>query len=237
MDLRNSGNRRPEYLDYFYTNFPDGLLASDVHLSDEETTDNEGLEVWNVGIIHGSGWKEEKINVLETVYARIHLQNKMTNKKVILGGDFNAPKEERNKQDGDENEVEIIPHKGGNCRYTNRPFYGNPYRYRDSDEEDGEFTFSQRWKNAESYIFDSDLSDWDMRDTYWIADESEKNSSTEDYTHVVNNGNPANKRLDHILASNHFEVKRCEIQNGEDTEKNGFEASDHAPVFAELKIS
>ncbi len=236
LDLRNSGNGKPVHLNYFYTNFLGGLLVSDVHFPNEETTDNEGLELWNVGIIHGAGWKEEKINALETVYGRIYLQNKKTDKKMVLGGDFNAPLKELDKQDSDKGEVEIIPHNP-NRKHTDKPFYGNPYRYRDSDGGSKKFTFSQRWKNAESYIFDPKLSDWNMRDAYWTADNGDKKSSTEDYTHVVNNGNPANKRLDHILASDHFKVKSCEIQNGEDTKVNGFEASDHAPVFAEFKIN
>ena len=236
LDLRNRGNGKPIGLNYFYTNFLTGPFVSDVHLPNEETTDTEGLEVWNTSIINGSYWKEEKINALETVYARLYLQNKKTNKRLILGGDFNAPLKELNERDSERDEVEIIPHSGNNYKATNRPFYGNPYQYRESDGESEEFTFSQRWKNAESYIFDSELSDWNMEDAYWTADESERKSSTEDYTHVVN-GNPANKRLDHILASDHFDVKKCKIQNGVDTKKNGFDASDHAPVFAKLKIS
>ena len=112
LDLRNRGNGKPIGLNYFYTNFLTGPFVSDVHLPNEETTDTEGLEVWNTSIINGSYWKEEKINALETVYARIYLQNKKTNKKVVLGGDFNAPLKELNKQDSTEGEVEIIPHSG-----------------------------------------------------------------------------------------------------------------------------
>ena len=236
LDLRNRGNGKPVGLNYFYTNFLTGPFVSDVHHPSEESFDNEGLEVWNASIIHGAGWKEEKINALETVYARIYLQNKKTNKNVILGGDFNAPLKEISKQDSDDDETEIIPHSGNDHQATNRPFYGDPYRYRDPEDGSSEFTFSQRWKNAERYVFDPEFSDWDMRDAYWTADECERKSSTDDHTHVVNNGNPANKRLDHILASDHFDAKRCEIQNGEDTEANGFDASDHAPVVAELAL-
>lgn len=236
LDLRNKGNRRPVRLNYFYTNFLTGPSVSDVHLPNQETTDTEGLEVWNTSIINGANWKEEKINALETVYARVHLQNKRTNKKVILGGDFNAPLKEVNERGNEEDGHEIVPHDPKD-KLTNWPFYGDPYYYQNSSEESEEFTFAQRWKNAESYIFDSELSDWNMKDAYWTADESEKKSSTEDHTHVVNNGNPANKRLDHILTSDHFDVKGCEIQNGVDTKKNGFDMSDHAPVFAELEIS
>jgi endonuclease/exonuclease/phosphatase family metal-dependent hydrolase len=236
LDLRNRGNRKPIGLNYFYTNFLTGPSVSDVHLPDEDTTDTEGLEVWNTSIINGSNWKEEKINALETVYARIYLQNKKTNKNVILGGDFNAPLKELSEQDSDENEIEIIPHSGNNFKATNRPFYGNPYRYRDSENGSVEFAFSQRWKNAERCVFDPEFSDWDMRDTYWTADNSAKKSSTADHTHVVNNGNPANKRLDHILTDSHFDVKACEIQNGKDDSPNGFDASDHAPVVAELEL-
>lgn len=231
LDLKNRGIGKPEYLNYFYTNFPDGLLVSDVSLPNQKTTDNVGLELWNVGIVHGSGWKEEKVNALETVYARIYVQNKKTDKKVILGGDFNAPLRELSEHDGHE----IVPHDPGFAG-TNRPFYGNPYRYRTSNADSEQFTFAQRWKNAESYIFDPKLSDWDMRDAYWEAADSARESSMDDHTHVVHNGNPSNKRLDHLLADDQFDVKTCEIQNGIGTDANGFDASDHAPVVAELEL-
>lgn len=237
LDLRNRGNRKPVGLNYFYTNFLTGPFVSTVELPLGDSIDTTGIEIWNVGIINGSNWKEEKINALETVYARIYLQNEKTDKTVILGGDFNAPLKELSKQDSDADEIEIIPHDGNDYQATNRPFYGNPYRYRDSEERSAEFSFAQRWRNAERYIFDPEFSDWKMRDAYWIADDSAKESSTTDYTHVVNNGNPANKRLDHVLTSDRIDVKSCDIQNGEHDSANGFDASDHAPVVAELEIS
>ena len=232
LDLKNSGSGKPVGLNYFYTNFPDGLLVSDVRLPNHGTVDSGRLELWNVGIVHGSGWKEEKINALETVYARVFLQNKKTDKRVILGGDFNAPLKETLDGDG---EPTIVPHDGNRLKAKNRPFYGNPYRYRISNEDSEPFTFSQRWKNAESYIFDPELADWDMRDTYWSAEDGAKKSSMDDHTHVVHNGNPANKRLDHLLADDQFDVKTCEIQNGIETDVNGFDVSDHAPVVSEFE--
>ena len=236
LDLRNRGNRKPVALNYFYTNFLTGLLVSDIHHPSKKASDSEGFEVWNASIIHGAGWKEEKVNALETVYARIYLQNEKTNKNLILGGDFNAPKKEIRQETEDGVVGEVVPHNSGRLHYD-KPFYGNPYRYQNGDGGTVKFPFKQRWGNAESYIFDSEKSDWDMRDAYWSSVESAKKSSTADYTHVVHNGNPSNKRLDHILASDHFDVLNCEIQNGEHGSANGFDASDHAPVVAELEIS
>lgn len=239
LDLRNEGNWKPEHLNYFYASFLTGPFVSNVHHPAVETTDNEGLEVWNTGIIHGSGWKEEKIKALETVYGRIYLQNKQTNKKIILGGDFNAPWKETIAEENGHKEVDIHPHSP-DPKHLDKPFYGNPYRYQAGDEDTEEFPFSQRWRNAESYIFDSEKTDWDMKDVYWHADDSLKRDSTDDHTHVVNNGNPPNKRLDHLLADDHFNVKSCEIQNGIDVKANGFKngatPSDHAPIKARLQI-
>ena len=237
LDLRNNGNRKPRHLNYFYASFLTGPFVSDIHLPDEDTTDNEGLEVWNTGIIHGAGWKEEKIKALETVYSRIYLQNQKTNKKIILGGDFNAPWKETKEQGS----AEIHPHSP-DPKHLDKPFYGNPYRYQDEESGTKQFSFSQRWRNAESYIFDSEKSDWDMKDAYWNADDSLKLPSTDDHTHVVNNGNPPNKRIDHILADAHFNITSCDIQNGVGDEidangfRNGVTPSDHAPVKATLQI-
>ena len=233
LDLKNRGNRKPVRLNYFYVNFLTGPFVCDVYLPGQETTDEEGLEVWNTGIIHGSGWKEEKINALETVYARINLQNEKTDKKVILGGDFNSPYKELNEQDSEGDEHEIIPFDPEDV-LTNYPFYGHPYYYNESGEEPEKFTFAQRWRNAERYVFDPDFGDWDMSDAYRATDEWE--SSTEDHTHVVHNGNPPNRRLDHVLVDDHFDVISCEIQNGEGGTADGFDASDHAPVKAELEL-
>ncbi|EMA43111.1 hypothetical protein C449_14072 [Halococcus saccharolyticus DSM 5350] len=235
LDLRNNGNGKPRHLNYFYASFLTGPFVANVYLHNEEITDNEGLEVWNAGIIHGSGWKEEKIKALETVYSRIYLQNQQTDKKIILGGDFNAPWKETKTDEG----VEIHPHSP-DAKHLNKPFYGNPYRYQAENGGTKQFPFNQRWRNAESYIFDSEKSDWDMKDAYWHANDSLELNSTEDHTHVVNNGNPPNKRIDHLLADDHFNIKSCEIQNGIEVEANGFSngktPSDHAPVKATLEI-
>lgn len=57
-----------------------------------------------------------------------------------------------------------------------------------------------------------------------------------DYTHVVHSASPSEKRLDHILVSEQFDVRRCEIWNGERTPVEGLQASDHAPIVTELAI-
>ena len=75
-----------------------------------------------------------------------------------------------------------------------------------------------------------------MRDTYWSADESAKQSSADDYTHDFHRDSVENKRLDHILADSHFAPKRCEVQNGIDTAANGLGPSDHAPVVTTLEL-
>ncbi|PSP90046.1 hypothetical protein BRC90_02830 [Halobacteriales archaeon QS_4_69_34] len=238
LDLRNRGDGKPVGLNYFYTNFLTGPFVSDVHI-DTLTPDDVELEVWNTGIIHGSGWKEEKINALETIYGRIYLQNRYTDRKVILGGDFNAPKREVSEQRNGETDVEIEPHHP--ALQKDKPFYGNPYRYQDpAGEQEGDtvqFTFRQRWENAESYIFDSEKSDWNMKDAYWYADDSLKQSSVEDYSFDFPLEGVDNKRLDHILADEtQFDIICCEVQNGHETDANGFDASDHAAVKATLEI-
>ena len=239
LDLSEMRKRNPEHLNYFYANFPTSILVTDVHHPSHETTDNEGLQIWNGSAIHGSGWKEEKINILETIYSQIYLQNDRTDKKVVLGGDFNAPKKELPKETEKGTVGEIVPHNSGKLYYR-EPFYGNPYRYQDEDNGTVKFPFKQRWGNAESYIFDSEKSDWDMKDAYWHADHSAKQSSADDYTHDFHMDSVDNKRLDHLLADDHFNIKSCEIQNGVNVEVNGSingaKPSDHAPVKATLEI-
>ena len=235
LDLTKMKKRNPEHLNYFYSNFLTGPFVTDVHHPSQEVTDNRGLQVWNASAIHGSGWKEEKINVLETIYSQIYLQNDQTEKMVVLGGDFNAPKKEIRKETGKRIVGDIVPHDSGKL-YYDKPFYGNPYRYQDGDDGSVKFPFKQRWGNAESYIFDSKKGSWDMRDAYWHASDSFKESSPDDYSFSFNQDSVDNKRLDHVLVDDHFDVINCEIQNGEHGSVDGFGASDHAPVVAELKI-
>lgn len=103
LTLRNRGNRKPRQLDYYYTHFPEKLLVAEVDVSDASTFARDDLEVWNVGIINGASWGEEKLNMLETVYGRLYLQTTKTDTPVLLGGDFNGPKRETE-------EGGIIPH-------------------------------------------------------------------------------------------------------------------------------
>lgn len=238
LDLREMKDRNPDKLNYFYANFPTSILITDIHHPSEEVTDNKGLQAWNTGVIYGRGWKEEKTNVLETIYAQIYLQNDQTNKKVVLGGDFNAPKKETPKETDDGVIGEIEPHKANGRQYTDQPFYGDPYRYKITDEEteSTELTFTQRYRNAERYIFDPELTEWDMKDVYWHADNSPEQSSANDYTHRFHQEDTDHKRLDHILADNHFNIESCEIQNGLNGTPNGFGPSDHAPVKTTLEI-
>jgi exonuclease III len=239
LDLSEMRKRNPEHLNYFYANFPTSILVTDIHHPTHEVTDNEGLQIWNGSAIHGAGWKEEKINILETIYSQIFLQNDQTEKMVVLGGDFNAPKKEIRKETEGGVVGEIIPHDSGKL-YFDKPFYGNPYRYQNEDTSTVKFPFKQRWGNAESYIFDSEKNDWEMKDAYWHADHSAKQSSADDYTHDFHRDNVDNKRLDHLLADNYFNIKHCEIQNGINVEINGSrdgsKPSDHAPVKAILEI-
>lgn len=229
LTLRNRGNRKPRRLNYYYTQFPEKILVAelDVTLDSSSTADN--IEVWNVGIINGANWGEEKLNMLETVYGRIHLQTAKTETPVLLGGDFNAPKQET--EDGT-----IIPHGRGTGQYTTYPDYGSPRYFCGEDGDLTEFEFSQRWQLSEARLFDQDLGEWGMTDVYWEAVDSPQASSTEDYTHVLPNGSPRRKRLDHILVSRHFDAQQCDLWNGERGSIDGFCASDHAPVVATLSF-
>jgi endonuclease/exonuclease/phosphatase family metal-dependent hydrolase len=146
-----------------------------------------------------------------------------------LGGDFNAPKRER--ADGS-----IIPHGENKSQYTDYPDYGDPHYVRESDGDMTELEFKQRRQLAEARIFDSDAGDWGLEDVYWAADESLKKASVEDYTHVIPNGTPARKRLDHVFTSQQFEIKKCEIYNGEFDSPDALRASDHASVMTSLQI-
>lgn len=229
LTLRNRGERKPRKLDYYYSHFPEKMLVAEVDLSDDTTLPADKLELWNVGIINGANWGEEKLNMLETVYGRIYLQTTKADVPVLLGGDFNAPKRETG--DG-----EIIPHGENVGQYRNYPYYGDPQYFREASDEVTELRFNQRWQRTEALIFDSGMSDWGMRDVYWAATESQQESSTKDFTHIVHSGNPSKKRLDHILVSEQFNVRHCEIWNGRQTMINGLDASDHAPVVTKLRL-
>lgn len=229
LTLRNRGNRKPRGLNYYYSHFPEKMLVAEVDFSDATAFPVDTLEIWNVGIINGANWGEEKLNMLETVYGRIHLQTTKTGNPVLLGGDFNAPKQETRDR-------EIIPHGQNSGQYTQYPYYGDPHYLRDQAGDVNELAFSLRWQLAEARIFDPEIGDWEMQDAYWSAGESRRESSIEDYTHVLSNGSPARKRLDHIFVSAEFDVLRCELWNGEMNSVNGFRASDHAPVVTTLSI-
>lgn len=229
LTLRNRGNRKPRGLDYYYAHFPEKILVAEVDVSESTALATDTLETWNVGIINGANWGEEKLNMLETVYGRIYLQTTKTEAAVLLGGDFNAPKRETA-------EGAIVPHGETAGQYTNYPDYGNPHYFRNTAGDVTELEFNQRWQLAEARIFDTDVGDWGMRDVYWAAEDSTGASSVEDYTHVLPNGTPARKRLDHMFVSQQFDVETCELWNGELAAPNGFQASDHAPVVTRLRI-
>lgn len=228
LSLRDKGPGAPEKLTSYTSTFPEKLLVSEVNLSEEPSVALDGMDIWNVGIIHGAGWGEEKLKMLETVYSRVHLQNTNTDRPLVLGGDFNAPKRE--------DPGEITPHGANRPLYTEYPFYGDPYYLRDSSNVDSEYTFRDRWQLAERLIFDEEVSDWDMKDAYWVSGASPGRSSTEDYTHVIDVADPPHKRLDHVFVSEQFTVDRCEIWNGLDGAPNGLGSSDHAPVYAQVRL-
>ena len=227
LSLRSDGNGYPQKLTYYTTHFPESLLVGELNLSNADEHERNEMEVWNVGIINGANWHEEKIKMLETVYARIYLRNQKTDQPVVLGGDFNAPKREH------ENGT-IVPHGDGTPEYTRQhyPFYGSPYYFEGDEGEMEEFTFRDRWKAAESNVFDPDVGRWDMRDAYWVANEGSKKSAVDEYTHEIASG--GRKRLDHILVSSHFDVDRCEILLDEMDRDDGPDASDHAPVVGDF---
>lgn len=75
-----------------------------------------------------------------------------------------------------------------------------------------------------------------MEDAYWVAEKSNREASTEDYTHIVPTATLSEKRLDHVHVSEEFEVIRCEIRNGQGSTIDGLDPSDHAPVVAEMTV-
>lgn len=228
LTLRNQGNRKPRSLNYYYSHFPEKMLVAEVDVSASPAFTTNTLELWNVGIINGANWGEEKLNMLETIYGRIYLQTSKTDIPVLLGGDFNAPK--REEADGS-----IVPHGENASQYTAYPDYGDPHHLRDSAGDVGELEFKQRWQLAEARMFDPDIGDWGLEDVYWAAEESVKTSSVEDYTHILPNGTPARKRLDHVLVSQQFDVETCTLWNGELESPNALHASDHAAVVTRLR--
>lgn len=232
LDLRNTGNRKPRGLNYYYSHFPEKILVADVDVSTIDSVAADRLEAWNVSINNGAYWGEEKVKMLETVYGRIHLQNTKIGDPLVLSGDFNAPQKETA-------EKEIIPHSGPD--YTNYPQYGDPYYFATDGETPGEFTFGQRWSKAEQQLFDPDTSEWEMRDAYLSLDKDTYEASTVDYTHEIHNGSPGKKRLDHVLVSSQFAVTDCEIWNGRGSSINAMRTdetyrSDHAPVVATVRL-
>lgn len=232
LTLRNVGNRKPRKLNYYYSHFPEKILVADIDTSGDPAIGVDRIESWNVGIVNGASWGEEKVNMLETVYGRIYLQNVKMDHPVLLGGDFNAPKMETDAR-------EIVPHSGPD--YDGYPGYGDPSHVGEDIGETRQHTFGQRWSRAEKQLFDSEVSDWNMCDAYLSLPESEYEPSVEDHTHVIHNGNPQKKRLDHVLVSDNFEVAGCRILNGRDGKPNGFRGdsyrSDHAPVVADVTLS
>lgn len=231
LSLRNVGNRKPRKLNNYYSHFPEKILVTDIDVSNDESLSYDRIETWNVGIVNGAHWGEEKVNMLETVYRRIYLQNTKMGHPLVLGGDFNAPQKETVDRT-------IVPHSGPD--YTNYPGYGNPRRITD-DDGTAEYTFGHRWRRAEQQLFDNNLSQWDMQDAYLALPDSEYQPSTTEYTHIIHNGNPSKKRLDHVLVSGHFDVTNCGIWNGLGTTPNGLRGngsykSDHAPVVAEVSL-
>lgn len=229
LSLQNAGGGKPRHLNYYYSHFPEKIVVGEIDVSNVDGINPDNFEIWNVGILNGAGWGEEKLNMLETVYARIYLQTAKTDTPIILGGDFNAPKRET--PDG-----AIIPHGQNKGQYVNYPYYGDPHYLRPDDGEVDEWRFDDRWRLAETRIFDPEVGEWGMRDVYWIAEDSPKATSTEDYTHHIPAANPSMKRLDHILVSEQFDVYRCELLNGKGGSVDGLAASDHAPVFTELEV-
>ena len=229
LTLRNQGNRKPRGLNYYYSHFPEKMLVAEVDVSTSSELPADTLELWNVGIINGANWGEEKVNMLETVYGRIYLQTTKTDIPVLLGGDFNAPKKEKADRS-------IVPHGKNESQYTAYPDYGDPHYVRESDGSITELEFKQRRQFAEARIFDPNVGDCGLQDVYWAADESPKRSSVNDYTHIVPNGTPAQKRLDHVLVSQQFGVDTCEIYNGELESPDALQASDHASVVTSLRI-
>lgn len=230
LPLRNRGDGKPHGLNYYYVHFPEKLLLGTVDCSGDPDVPVDELQVWNVGIINGAGWGEEKVKMLETVYARIYLETTTTDTPVLLGGDFNAPKHEN--ADGT-----ITPHGANKGQYTRYPFYGDPHYLRGDDDQIDEYRFDRRWQLAERRIFDPEVGEWGMSDAYWAAKESQRASSEDDFTHIVHNATPPAKRLDHLLVSETLEARECELWNGTGGSVDGLDASDHAPVVASLRFT
>lgn len=229
LTLRNRGNGKPRGLNYYYSHFPEKMLVAEVDVSTSSKLPADTLELWNVGIINGANWGEEKVNMLETVYARIYLQTTKTDIPVLLSGDFNAPKKEKADRS-------IVPHGTDESQYTAYPDYGDPHYVREPDGGITELEFKQRRQFAEARLFDPDAGDCGLQDVYWAADESPRKSSVEDYTHIVPSGTPGQKRLDHVLVSQQFEVETCELYNGTLESPDALQASDHASVVTSLRI-
>jgi exonuclease III len=118
LTLRNSGNGYPNELTYHDTHFHEKILVSVLAPADTDSFDAEEVTLWNVGIINGSNWHEEKIAMAETVYARLCLHTEKIGEPVVLAGDFNAPKREI--------QCGIVPHEGGGLQYHHYLFYGAP---------------------------------------------------------------------------------------------------------------
>lgn len=125
------------------------------------------LAVWNVAIINASNWYEEKVKMLETVYNRIYVRVTESNRDVLLGGDFNAPKRE-------ENDGTIMPHGQRDPMYRGYPHYGTPYYVGESAAEVAEFTYRDPRQRAERNLFDRGVGEWGIRDAYWAATERAK---------------------------------------------------------------
>lgn len=211
----------------FSTLFPEKILVAQVDSNRcDGLLSEQVLELWNVGIIFGSGaWGEEKINALESVGGRIEHLTTTTDHHLVVAGDFNGPRRELS-------ETKIVAHGKNKPKYGRSSFYGAPFFYHPLGAAPQPMTFSKRWQLAEERIFDPAI-DIGIRDAYWVAKDSPRLPSTEDHSHIVHNANPSHKRLDHVLVSKDIEVLRCRylqraLEQG---------LSDHAPVVTLVRIN
>lgn len=195
----------------FTTNFPERILVSEVQSKQQLGT---RIENWNVGVIAGSSWGEEKIKILETVYS--HLSGN-SNQPRLLAGDFNTPNDERNDEDTGSNYIT----------------YGG--RQEADEENKGDLRkpswIAERWHDAELKVLegcDDQLHDaFRQKHGHQLKD---SNGHYQDgmYSHKAGG---TKKRLDHIFSdAQRFTVESCRYLSLQDA------PSDHAPIVATLSL-
>lgn len=185
----------------FNTNFPEKMLQT------RHSWNGWGrLEIWNVGVVAGASYGEEKIKIISSINSYIRKRAKTSGRKraLILGGDFNTPNEET--ADGQ----------------------AVPYGYSKDKERGG---LSEKWYMEELRLLKGGHRTGLVDTIRYLHGYDDLND--ERPTHYSHLSNGVRKRIDHLFVDGnkftpvtaHYSVKDMDFDDI---------PSDHSPLVAEL---